>query len=234
MSIQYYAKENPLINRKPDEVGIEQDALSLQTEDVDLIRIIEKRIDDSQKFFNSDRIDLYNRRQKNKDFLRGNQMNVRNMKRYQTPYVDNLIYEAESMIKPIALSRLPDLLVKPAKDTEESKSLAQNLTKVINSDLRKRENRRVLGVAWKHLPVYFQGVVKAYWDPNDTKIGDYKFKVVHPENIVLDHTCPTNNPEDMQFIAEMVELTVKASGRLPKGISSPLESSNLESPIQSQ
>jgi len=217
MSIQYYSKESPILNRRADEVGIESDALSLKAEDKDLVRIIDQRIQDSKQFYNSDRIDLYNRRQKNKDFLRGNQLNVRNMKRYQTPYVDNLIYEAESMIKPIALSRMPDLLVKPAKDTQESKDLAANMTKVINSDIRKRENRRVLGVAWKHLPVYFQGVIKAYWDPNETKIGDYKFKVVHPENIVLDHTCPTNNPEDMQYIAEEIELTVKdVCVRFPK------------------
>lgn len=217
MANEFYSKDSPLLIRRPDVVNEEADSLKLELDDKVLVDVIERRIDASQKFYSSAPIDLYNRRQKNKDFLMGNQLNVRNMKRYQQPYIDNLIYEAEGMIKPIALSRMPDLLIKPAKESESSKDLAKNLTKVINSDIRKRENRRVLGIAWKHLPVYYQGVIKPHWNPNEGKNGDYKFKFVHPENIVLDHTCPTNNPEDMQFIAESVELTVKdVCVRFPK------------------
>lgn len=204
-----FSKESPILIRRPDEMWEELDELNLDLDDKELALNISKRITKSEEFYQSEKIDLYNRRLRNKDFLQGKQLNVRNMKRYQVPYIDNLIYEAEAMLKPIAQSRLPDLMVKPAKDTVLSKKLAEDLTKVLNNDIRKRENRRVLGVAWKHLPVYFVGAIKAYWDPMDGPKGNYKFKNVHPENIVLDHTCPTNNPEDMKFIAEKVELTIK-------------------------
>lgn len=204
-----YSKDSPLLVRKPDELWEELDELSLNLDDKQLAISISKRITASEDFYSSDKVDLYNRRQKNKDFLVGKQLNVRNMKRYQVPYIDNLIYESEAMLKPIAQSRLPDLLVKPSKDTELSKKLAEDLTKVINSDLRKREIRRTLGLAWKHLPVYFVGAIKAFWDPSDGKNGNYRFKNVHPENLVLDHTCPTNDPADMKFIAEKIELTLK-------------------------
>jgi hypothetical protein len=204
-----FSNEDKAIIRIPDTMVIEADPLTLDLEDDVLVRRIARLIDDAKKFYNNDKIDLINRQEKNKNYLMGKQLNVKNLKRYQQPFIDNLIYEAEGTIKPIALSRLPDLFCKPAQESDSSKDLATSITKLINSDIRKRENRRVLSLAWRHHPVFFHGIIKPYWDPNEGPLGDYKFKVVHPQNIVLDQTCATNDPADMKFIAEAVELTVQ-------------------------
>jgi len=204
-----FSIEDKAILRIPDTMTVEADPLTLELDDDVLVRRVNKLLDDAKKFYNNDKIDLVNRQQKNKDYLMGRQLNVKNLKRYQQPFIDNLIYEAEGTIKPIALSRLPDLFCKPAQDTDQSKELAMSVTKLVNSDIRKRENRKVLSLAWRHHPVFFQGVIKPFWDPNEGALGDYKFRVVHPQNVVLDWTCPTNDPADMKFIAEAVELTVE-------------------------
>ena len=192
-------------DRVPDTIITESDALTLDLDDEQLIRVIDDKINQAETFFNEKK-HLKERRERNKNYLFGNQINEDKLKYYNARYVDNLIYEAEGTIKPIALSRLPDLLVKPAKDSEESKEQAKNTTKIINSDIRKRTNRKVLALGFKHHPVYFTGVLKAIWDPEQE---DYKFKVIHPNNIVVDHTSATNNAEDMELIAEATEKSVK-------------------------
>ena len=202
-----YQYNSTTLKVKPDTIKEELDPLTLELEDDDLVRAIDRRVQASDKFYNGSDIQLKVRRKKNKEFLIGKQGDPTKIKKYQVAYIDNLIYEAENTIKPIAMSRLPDLTVKPAKDTQESKDLARDLTKLVNSDIRKRENRRVLAVAWRHLPVYYLGVIKAFWDSNKGKYGDYGFKFVHPEKIVLDHTAPT--AEDVDFVDEYVELSIQ-------------------------
>jgi len=128
------------------------------------------------------------------------------LKDYETRYLDNALYEIEASIKPIAMSKLPDMIVLPNKDDPESKETAEDITIIVDSDIKKRENRKTLGLAFKHLPVYFTGIIKARWNPEK---NDFEFINVHPNNVVVDHTCSTNNADDMKFICEFVPITVQ-------------------------
>ena len=193
---------------QPDSLTSMADPLKLELDDEDLVNVIDQRIDDSDNYFNQT-LNLKARREKNYAYLKGDQINIDDLKYYNARYVDNLIWEAEGTIKPIAMSRLPDLLVKPGNESEESKKVSEELSSVVNSDIRKRENRRVLGLAFKHNPVFLVGVLKAVWDPQMGDDGDYRFKVVHPNNITMDHTSSTNNERDMDFISEDTELSAK-------------------------
>lgn len=194
--------------REPDTVTLEADPLRLDLKEEDLIRVINAKIKAANDFYKNE-LKLSERRKKNFDYLLGDQIDETRLKYYQAKYVDNVIYEAEGTIKPIALSRLPDLLVKPGNPSDESKRLAEDLTKLVNSDIRRRENRRILSLGFKHLPIYFISCLKAIWDPQLGDNGDYRFKVVHPDNLVVDHTAATNKSEDMEFIAEATEMSVK-------------------------
>ena len=91
----------------------------------------------------------------------------------------------------------------------ETSQTAKDITVIVDSDIKKRENRIVLGIGFKHLPVYFTGVIKTRWNPEDGHDGDYKFEVVHPDNIDVDETCPTNNADDMSFVSHLLSLTVQ-------------------------
>jgi len=200
--------EDNSLERKPDSLTSMADPLKLELDDADLVKVVDQRKNDSKSYFNKT-LKLTTRRTRNYKYLLGEQINVDDLKYYNARYVDNLIWEAEGTIKPIAMSRLPDLLVKPGNESDESKKTAEDLTSVVNSDIRKRENRRVLSLAFKHNPVFLVGVLKAMWDPQMGDDGDYRFKVVHPNNITMDHTSSTNNERDMDFIAEDTELSAK-------------------------
>jgi hypothetical protein len=196
-----------------DNTGIPTDPLTITIEDDELVKIIDKRVKDSKDFFGSDKINLYERRKKNEIMLFGRQLLEKEknneLKGYEVRYLDNALYEIEASIKPVALSKLPDLIVTPGQDTPESAETAKNVSMIVNNDLKKRENRRVLSIAFKHQPVYFTGIIKVRWDKNKGEFGDYVFENVHPDNITVDHTCITNDADKMGFIAEDLPCTVQ-------------------------
>ncbi len=186
----------------------ERDPLTLEVDDKELLRRIKRVVKDSTSFYES-KYHLKERQKSNEKYLFGRQIEDIKLKDYNTKFVDNVIWEAESYIKPIAVSRMPDVVVKPGQDTDEAKQIATDISKVVNSDIQSRDRRRVLGLAFRHLPVYFFGAIKYFWNPEKGKNGDYEFIVVHPENLVLDHTSPTNNPDDMRFVDEACSYSVK-------------------------
>ncbi|HEX8965671.1 MAG TPA: hypothetical protein VF820_04545, partial [Patescibacteria group bacterium] len=185
------------------------DPLSLEIEDDELVRIIDRRIRQSRDFYKNE-FDLYNRRLTNEIYYFGRQMIEKDkahlMKDYESRFHDNVLYEIEATLKPLAMSRLPDLIVTPGNNSEESKLLAQELSKVVDTQIKERENRRVLGMAFKHRSVYFTGVIKVRWDPER---DDYVFECIHPDMIDVDNTCPTNNADDMEFVSQLIPSTIK-------------------------
>jgi len=190
-----------------EELTYTADPLSLDLSDYELVQVINKRVTDSKAHFSKHNIST--RQDKNLKYLVGNQVDESSLKDFNVRYMDNILYEAEASIKPIALSRLPDLIVKQGGEGEESKKAAQDLSEIINNDIRRRENRKVLSIAFKHIPIYLTAIIKAVWNPEKGKHGDYEFINVNPKDIVFDHTVKSNNTEDMDFIAEEIELSVK-------------------------
>ncbi len=186
-----------------------EDPLALDIEDSDLISNFDKLLSDSREFYRNEK-DLYDRRSENELYYFGRQIVEKDkahlLKDYESKYHDNVLYEIESTLKPLAMSRLPDLIVTPGNNSEESKLLAQELSKAVDTQVKERENRSVLGMAFKHRPVYFTGVIKVRWDPER---GDYRFECIHPDLIDVDYTSPSNKAEDMNWISQIVPMTVK-------------------------
>jgi len=189
----------------------ETDPLKLELKDSDIVDVVDTLIKDSRKFFINK--GLYERRAKNEEYYLGKQTarleEENQLKKYSARYQDNIIFESAGTLKAVAVSRVPDLLVIPSDESEESEKVSKELTEVINNRLRKRENREVLGKAFKHRPIYFTGIIKARWDSERGKLGDYVFENIHPDNIDVDHTATSNNPDDMLWIAHHYDLTIK-------------------------
>ena len=193
---------------RPNEgVTNQADPLALDIPDDQLVKIIDKRRKKAKDFF-TQKYNLYERRQRNETYLFGRQLDTlapdAALKVYEVRYLDNVIYEIEESIKPLAMNKLPDLIVTPGNDKPEAKEDADNISEIVDSDIKKRNNRVVLGIAFKHLPVYFTGIIKAVWDPELGQYGDYRFRVVHPDLVEIDETCPSNNADDMEFVSETV------------------------------
>ncbi len=189
-----------------DQITQESDPLKLDLEDQDFINVINSSIANSTSYYRGK--GLYTRQDKNLDYYLGKQIKFggpRGLATWQIPYVENVVYEGVRRIKPIATSRLPDLTVKSGTDQKT----ADLMTDVLNTDIKKRENRKLLGMAHVHESLFFYAVIKARWNAELGDDGDYEFINVFPKNVVWDHTCKTNNADDMRFVAENAELTVK-------------------------
>ena len=185
-----------------------QDPIALNIDDDKLIEIVDDWVDENKGKFDSE-YDLTNVRKENETYYFGRQVKDKDkkkeLKKYQSRYIDNQIWEAEGALKPLALSKLPDFKVTTTNEGEGKKT-AEDLTEVINTDLKSRKRREVLGISFKHNPVYRIGVIKAIWD---FQKNDYDFIIVHPDNIIFDFYCPTKEATDMRVIAEYLPITAK-------------------------
>lgn len=201
--------ENEIISK--EQVMNISDPVSLDIPDDELADVIDDRIEQSKKFYN--KIDLYNRRKKNETYLFGRQVaereNRKELKKYESRVNDNVIYEIEASIKPLAMNRLPDMLVTPGNESDESKQTAKDVSIAVNSDIKKRANRKVLSLGFKHLPAGFVGVIKTRWNPELGNNGDYVFENVHYDNIIMDHTATTSNADEMNYVGQYLPITVQ-------------------------
>ena len=207
--------EDTIQTKDPDaEIGViitEADPLKIDLDDNEFVNVMDKKIQDSRDHFK--KISLYDRRDSNEEYYLGREIEHlekdKKLKGYEARYMDNVIFEAEGTLKAVAISRVPDLLVKPGNDSDQSREIADNLTEIINSRMRKRENRRVLGMAYSHRPIYFIGCIKCVWDPEKGRDGDYYFEAIHPDNIDLDHTASRACEDQMDWVAHHYELSIK-------------------------
>lgn len=153
--------------------------------------------------------DLKTRRSFIENYYWGRQLVNTKMKKYSSRAQDNILWEAQKYLRAMALSKLPDITVTPGNDTDNAKKIADLLSKIVTSDIQSRERKRVLGLAFDHIPVYLLGGIKPFWNPQKGRYGNYDFRVVHPENLTLDPRAATNDVRDMDFVFEAVEYTVK-------------------------
>jgi len=190
-----------------DTVLTDADPLTLELEDDDFIQVIDSNISDSLTYYANKH--LPQRQAKLLRYYMGDQFDASTMMDGTIPYVENVVYESVMRIKPIASSRLPDLTVKPGSTDPSSIESAKTLTDVFNTDMNRREMRKLLGLAHVHEQLFLYFVLKARWNTELGSDGDKEFINVYPTNIVWDHTCKTNNADDMRFIAEFAEITLK-------------------------
>lgn len=204
---------NPVIPK--DEIDVVRDALSVSLNDEDFLEFAKRQRREADEWWNGKGDIGYNLRKRQDDnerMLFGRQYIGNKKKSYQSSAQDNIILEAEDYLKAMAFSKLPDITVTPGGDTADKKQIAKMLSKVLTPDRKSKEFRhrkRVLGMAFKHMPVYYFGAIKRFWNPQKGKFGDFDAKFVHPQNLTLDFRSVTNDVGDMDFLYETVEETVK-------------------------
>jgi hypothetical protein len=195
------------------------------TPDMDPQKLVEfclAYIKKAESYFNAeDGKNLKRRRERNKRFIFGRQLEAdkriyrgvagdRALKTYEKAVIDNVIKEGESTLRPMILSRLPDIIVNPGTmGNEQSQKSADDITKVVNKALTSRDIKKVFSKSLRHLPVYLTGVIKYYWDPNKGKFGDIVYECIHPDNILVDSTATENDERSMKIIVHYVEKSIK-------------------------
>lgn len=188
-----------------DTIVTEQDPLKLDLEDSEFVETIDALIGSSKKYYKDK--GLYTKQDKNLAYYLGDQLKIGGkdgLKDFQPRFVENIVYEGVRRMKPIAVSQLPDLTVKGG-DTQT----VSLLTDLLNTDNKKRVNRKMLGLAHVHEQLFFYACIKGRWNPEMGTDGDYEFINIFPNNIVWDQNCKTSNADDMMFVAENAELRAK-------------------------
>lgn len=207
-------KENFKDQLAPEETSLAQaDPLQLNIKDSDLVKISDDRVKAYKKFYEQE-YNLDDRRYKNELYYFGKQIieldKNGKLKNYESKNLDNILYEIVATQTALSMSQMPDLLVTPGRNTDDSRDTADLLTTVVNSDVKKRSNRKVLSLASKHRKVYFLGVIKAVWNPELAGgMGDYQFIVVHPNNIEFDHNATEADADKMEFVSHIAKFSVK-------------------------
>lgn len=205
-----FTERNPeRISSKEGVATFPVDPLELKIEDDELVRIVDQHSDDYELFYEN-KYDLFARRKKNEIYYFGRQVmqkeKERLLKDYESKYMDNVLYEIGGSLKPLLMTRLPDLIVLPGNDSDEAMLTSQEISKAVDTQIKDRQNRRVLGLAIKHLPVYFTAVIKVRWDP---EIDDYIFENIHPDLIECDYTSTTKDADSMSYVSQICPWTVE-------------------------
>jgi hypothetical protein len=204
---------NPIINK--DEVDVIRDPLTLELDDAKFLQYAKTLKRETDEWWNEKGSVGYNlnkRREINEMMLMGRQYEGEKPKKGKSSAQDNILYEAEAYLKAMALSKLPDITVTPGGDTEEKKKIADLISRVLTPDRKSKEYRdrkRVLGLAFKQVPIDFGGCIKRFWNPQKGRFGDMDAKVVNMKNLTLDYRAQSNDVKDMDFIFEVCEKTVK-------------------------
>lgn len=202
-----------------EEVKPAPPALTLEIDDKKLVQYIRAYEKASKSFYTEKKFPEKIKR--NERFYFGRQidpetrtykgfLSERQLKSYEKPFSDNILKEGEDTLRPLILSRLPDLIVKPGTEGDEvSRQSAEEISKVVNNALTSRELKKVLTKSTRHHPIYYTGVIKYRWDSTKGKNGDTVFESIHPKNIVVDHTATENNERAMKIIIHYVEKSIK-------------------------
>lgn len=188
------------------------DPIQLEIDDTDLVDIVNKRIKASISFFD-EKYNLTNRRKKNEKYLFGRQIaeleQAKKLKDYENRSSDNALYEIAGSKKALAMSKIPDIIITPGGDDPDRKQSAKDLTVVIDDVNKSRHIREQVALAYKHLPAEFIGVLKARWNPQTGKQGDYTIDAIYPQYIVFDHTATDRDVNKMSFIAHWQPYTIQ-------------------------
>ena len=185
-----------------------QDPLEITQTDEELVRIVNNYDVKSKAYFA--KIRLKDRQNRNFSFLFSRESNsVDNLLNKKSIFSDNVLYEIETTLAPMATSKDPDILVYPSQEDPENVKTAKDLTLALQHSINTRELKEVKKLAFKHVPVYFIGAIKYRWNPEKGKNGDIEFLVVNPQNLVLDNNAKGKDVNKMDFIIEYQEVSIQ-------------------------
>jgi len=190
--------------------------LDIDIPDIDIIRNLNMRIQDSQAYWDSAKgFDLTARRNKNVRYHLGHQVDTNNLYRYQTPYIENELFVGLESILAYTTAQQAQPEIYPAQDTDRSKIFAQDLEKALMSHSQKFDLMALVEVAVRNLMLKQIGVIKLSYNPDYGKNGEVIPTAPDPAHIIFDkNAVKGENPE---FICHVLKMSAsEVCGRWPK------------------
>src|SRR3990167_8875499 len=202
-----------------EEVLSRADSLSLSLTPERVIEILGRRVDDGEKFWNKE-LDLKKTREDNeKRWMNRNfEVGENTLYDYQVPYKDNRIFVSVETLASNIVSRLPTPEVIEAQDTDASRELASNYSKVLIQTAKDNLLKSHLQMVARHLIMGYRiGIMKISWDFNggrltedDTYTGDIALNFIRPHKVIFDGEA--GDPDNVPLISESLSKTVEELG----------------------
>ena len=104
--------------------------LAVDIEDDRLLKYLSDLEKKSKQHWDSEDINLTKRRERNEKYLFGRQLKGVRLKKYESEFIDNTIYEFEATLKSMATSKMPDIIIKPTVYGDDEKVITADLFKL--------------------------------------------------------------------------------------------------------
>jgi len=204
-----------------EEIFSRADALSVSLDEKKIKKVIGKRIEQGETFWNKKLKLKQVRRENEKRYLNKNlEVAGEDLYDFETDYRDNRIFVSVETLASNVVAKIPVPEVIEAQDTDASRELASNFGKVL---YRKAEDLFLKGkfqMVARHLLIgYRGGFIKVGWDSNAGRLksdfshtGDVFVNYVRPHKIIIDEGA--EDPDDIPLIAEYRTNTVEELGFL--------------------
>lgn len=177
-------------------------------------RIVGKRVEDSEAWWNSE-LGLDEARKNNEKYYLNAQYSEDDLYDFQVPYKNNRIMTAIETLVPMATSQTPQPIVTEANDTDASRQLAHDLQYVLLGLYDDLYLKAKFSMVARHLLTGYRiGVLKYRFDPNIGKIrpdgtrsGMIVVEVVRPQRVVFEQEA--SDPDNIPLIAEYMTATIE-------------------------
>ena len=188
--------------------------LALDLKEDDTLRIIGKRVEDGEAYWNKE-LDLDNVRKKSEKYYLGETYKEEDLYNFQVPYRNNRILTAVETLLPMVTSQIPLPVVTEGRDTDASRELANDLEDVLVAKYDDFGIRRSFTMVGRHILVGKRvGILKYRFDPDrgeklqdGTRKGEIVVEAVRGEKVVFDANA--SDPDNIPLIAEYMEATIE-------------------------
>jgi hypothetical protein len=196
-------------SKKVEQPVIQDPSLSLDLDDKTLINVLDKRIKESESFYEKN-LKLKDRQKLNREFYLGKQLDELNVDEWEKPvYIDNVIWRDEETRISIASGRMPDIISVPPDPSEEGKKMAKTHERALDITVNSDQTARLIKSGLRQHDVFLIAASKCRWDENLGENGDFLFELVDPKKIGFDHTAKIPHDgftaDNMDFIYEWIE-----------------------------
>jgi len=114
----------------PLDEGMDDQPLSIDLSDEDVLRLIRKTIEQGEIFWNKE-LEIDKVREKAETYYLGKTLNEEDLYEHQVPYKNNRILTAIEILVPLINSQFAQPIITEAEDTDESRELARDLENVL-------------------------------------------------------------------------------------------------------
>lgn len=158
--------------------------LELPADESQIVTLINQVVAESQTKASEKRIN--DRSATNRRYWRGAQVDTSKLdNRYQTPHVDNVVYQNEENRITLASSRLPEIFLAPPTEDEEDIDATKRTERAVRNRIDSNTIKRLIKDGLRQHDLDLLAVIKIRWDKNRGKNGDYVFELVDPRSIMF-------------------------------------------------